>query len=123
MKKEALALHDMPADAEPTPEVMRTVVSLFTKQFVLKAIRPEIRDGDRRRCRNACAAYLFSAVGSKSEFWEAIRTNKTTELDRANIAHYEYEIINAQRQRTAAITVRIIRLGVCIAKAWARSRH
>ena len=126
-KKEALALHGMPADAEPTHEVMGTVASLFIKQFVLKALHPEIRNrmstrADRRRCRNACAAYLFQAVGSKSEFWEAIRTNQLTELDRANIAHYEYEMGNAQRQRTVAITIRILKLGVCIATAWARSR-
>ena len=60
---------------------------------------------------------------SVSEFWEAILTDQISEIDRTNIARYEDAVVNAQRQRTAAITPKVIKLGVCIAKAWRRSRQ
>ena len=60
---------------------------------------------------------------SISDFWDAIMTNQISEIDRANIARYEDAVVNAQRQRTAAITPKVIKLGVCIAQAWRRSRQ
>ena len=98
----------------------------------------------RQRVRSACKAYIYQAVlnvnkrryrmsstqrptlanpTSFSEFWDAILTNQISEIDRANIARYEDAVVNAQRQRTAAITPKVIKLGVCIAQAWRRSRQ
>ena len=58
---------------------------------------------------------------NRQEFWESIRINSISETDRDNVKRYEDAQREAQRQRNAVITTQIIKLGLCIAKAWARS--
>ena len=144
----ALKQHDLPAAMEPTVEVRRTAIDLFQK--ILLSASVTLRRGNesfhqhRQKVRSACKAYIYQAVlndnmrrygmsstqrptlanpTSFSEFWDAILTNQISEIARANIARFEDAVVNAQRQRTAAITPKVIKLGVCIAQAWRRSRH
>ena len=144
----ALKQHDLPAAMEPTVEVRRTAIDLFSKIFYTHSVtlrrENESYNQHRQRVRSACKAYIYQAVlhdnsmlflmsstqrptlanpTSFSEFWDAILTNQISEIDRANIARYEDAVVNAQRQRTAAITPKVIKLGVCIAQAWRRSRQ
>ena len=129
-------------------EVISTAIDLFRKDSLSGSVT--LRRGNeslhqhRQRVRSACKAYIYQAVlndnrrrygmsstqeptlanpTSFSEFWDAILTNQISEIDRANIARYEDAVVNAQRQRTAAITPKVIKLGVCIAQARRRSRQ
>ena len=135
-QKQALKLHDLPAAAQPTVEVMCTTIDLFRQDGLSDSVtfrrENESLRQHRQRVRCACTAYIFQAVLSDtwtngqrqtiSDFWHAIMTNQIGEIDRANIARYEDAVVNAQRQRTAAITPKVIKLGVCVAQAWKRSR-
>ena len=141
-RKEALKLHDLPADAficvsKKEYEVISTAIDLFREDSLSGSVTLQ-------QSIHACKAYIYQAVlhdnrtpygmsstqrptlanpTSFSQFWDAILTNQISEIDRANIARYEDAVVNAQRQRTAAITPKVIKLGVCIAQAWRRSRQ
>ena len=82
-----------------------------------------LNDNKRRYGMSSTQRPTLANPTSFSEFWDAILTNQISEIDRANIARYEDAVVNAQRQRTAAITPKVIKLGVCIAQAWRRSRQ
>ena len=142
-RKEALKLHDLPAAARPTREVMRTAIDLFREDSLSGSVTLQRGNESllehRQRVRSAGNEYIFQAVFGDarhiilhdtwsakspiSKFWDAIMTNQISEIDRTNIARYEDAVVNAQRQRTAAITPKVIKLGVCIAQAWRRSRQ
>ena len=54
-------------------------------------------------------------------FWESIQTNNISEADRDDVKRYEDAQRVAQRHRNAVITTKIVKLGLCIAQAWARN--
>ena len=74
------------------------------------------------RKRSAFLAYLFQSGSSSQSCAEALRCGFAEE-DHSVVARYEEEVQTAQRVRNAAITERIIMLGLNIAKAWARSNR
>ena len=140
-RKEALRLHQdldvsFPVAMNTYVEVTRTAMNLFRENcsdWIVQRRENESLRQHRLRVRSACQAYIYQAVlndtwttGQRqtiSDFWHAIMTNQISDIDRANIARYEDAVVNAQRQRTAAITPKVIKLGVCIAQAWRRCRQ
>ena len=127
-RKDAIKIHGLSVDEQLLPEtVMRDALDLFKESFIIhcEILRREnepLRQ-HRQRVRSALKAYIFQATGKKlAEFWRDMTTNQISEIDRANIARYEDAIAIAQRDRTAAITPKLIKLGVCIALAWKRGR-
>ena len=147
-RKEVLKLHDLPAAEPPTVAQRCAAIDLFIEDSLSGSVtlrrENESYNQHRQRVRSACKAYIYQAVlndnrtrygmsstqrptlanpTSFSGFWITILTNQISEIDRANIARYEDAVVNAQRQRTAAITPKVIKLGVCIKQAWRRSRQ
>ena len=128
-RKAAINIHGLSVDEQLLPEtVMRDALDLFKESFIIhcEILRRENEPGRqyRRRVRSALNGYIFRATGlTFAEFWQDITTNQISEIDRANIARYEDAIALAQRERTAAITAKLIKLGVCIALAWKRGRQ
>ena len=131
-RQEALQCHNMPQEAAPNSEVMRKIVNSLREQFKAEHIaqRPTGRQQElHKRVRSAFKAHVFQAMTASHgcvefdprAFWESIRTNSISEKDRDNVKRYEDAQREAQRQRNAVITTQIIKLGLCIAKAWARS--
>ena len=127
----------MPLEVIPTFEMMNEIVNSIRRQFEAEhrrclAQRPNERLRERnRRVRSAFRAYVIQALTAGSSlfvafdrqtFWESIRTNNISEVDRDDVQRYEDEQRAAQRHRNAVITTKIVKLGLCIAKAWARSR-
>ena len=128
-RKDAIKIHGLPVDEQLLPEiVMRDALELFKESFIIhREILRRENEPVRRfrdRARSAFKAYIFRATGrTLAEFWRDIMTNQISEIDRAAIARYEDAIAIAQRERTAAITPKLIKLGVCIAQAWKRGRQ
>ena len=131
-RQEALQCHNMPQEAAPNSEVMRKIVNSLREQFKAEHIaqRPtERRQELHKRVHSAFKAHVFQAMTASHSyvefdpraFWESIRTNSISVADRDNVQRYEDARRAAQRQRNIDITTKIIRLGVCIATAWARS--
>ena len=132
--QEALRVHNMPKEATANSEVMRTILDSLRDQFQAEHIaqRPTERFREyHQRVRSAFNAYVFQAMTAshsyvefnRQAFWESIRTNNISEADRDNVKRYEDAQRAVQRQRNAVITTKIIKLGVCIAKAWARNYY
>ena len=128
-RKDAIKIHGLSVDEQLLPEIaMHDAVNLFRESFAIQYVTPRRENvtvrQHRHRVRSACNAYIFQATGKTvAEFWRDIMTNQISEIDRANIARYEDAIAIAQRERTAAITPKLIKLGVCIAQAWKRGRQ
>ena len=127
-RQEALRFHNLPQETTPNSEVMHSIFVSLREQLVAQhdAQRPtENRRQRLQRIRVAFSAYVFQALTAshsyvefnKQAFWESIRTNSISEADRDNVRRYE----DAQRRTNSVITTKIIKLCVCIAKAWARS--
>ena len=128
-RKDAIKIHGLSVDEQLLPEIaMHDAVNLFRESLAIHYVTPR-RENEtirqhRQRVRSACNAYIFRATGKTvAEFWRDIMTNQISETDRAAIARYEDAIAIAQRERTAAITPKLIKLGVCIAQAWKRGRQ
>ena len=130
-RQKVLRVHNMPQEAIPTSEMMNEIANSIRRQFEAEhrrclAQRPNERFRERnRRVRSAFRAYVIQALTAGSSlfkafdrqtFWKSIRTNNISDVDRDNVQRYEDE----QRHRNAVITSKIIKLGLCIAKAWAR---
>ena len=127
-RKDAIKIHGLSVDEQLLPEiVMCDALDLFKESFIIhcEILRRENEPVRQyRHVRSAFKAYIFRATGKTfAEFWRDITTNQISEIDRANIARYEDAIAIAQRERTAAITPKLIKLGVCIAQAWKRGRQ
>ena len=141
-RRRVLRLHNMPQDAIPTNEMMDEIVSSLREKFGAEHI-PQTRETlvdwaqtRHQRVHSAFNCYVFHAITAKPRyveliydrpllplttylaFWQTIRTNNISSEDRENVKRYEDEL----RHRNAVITSKIIHLGICLAKAWARSR-
>ena len=128
-RKDAIRIHGLSDDEHSLPDiVIQHALVLFQERVLLhcEILRREnepLRQ-HRQRVRSACNAYIFRATGlTFAESWQDITTNQISGIDRANIARYEDAIALAQRERTAAITPKLIKLGVCIALAWKRGQR
>lgn len=131
-RQETLRVHNMPQEAIPTFEMMIEIENSLVRQFGAEHIfqRPdETRQRHYHRIRNAFKAHVFQAMTAdhnyvpfdRQAFWESIRTNNISEEDRERVTIYENERRAAQRHRNVVIASEIIKLGVCVAKAWARN--
>ena len=128
-RKDAIRIHGLSDDEQSLPEiVIQDALELFKESFLLhcEILRRENEPLRRYlgRARSAFKAHIFRATGRRlAEFWRDIRSNQISETDRAAIARYEDAIAIAQRERTAAITPKLIKLAVCIALAWKRGQR
>jgi hypothetical protein len=131
-RQEALRFHNMPQEAIPNSEVMHTIVNSLRKQFEAEHIAQRPTESLRelhKRVRSAFNLYVFQAMTASRSyvdfdsqaFWESIRTNSFSEADHDDVKRYEDTQRAAQRHRNAVITAKIVKLGLCIARAWARN--
>ena len=124
----ALQLHRLPdhacLDLEQTREAMQFMMNeFFESNCRINSIRPkESPRGSFQRKRSAFKAYLFQSGYPNKSCPEALRYGLAEE-DHSIVARYEEEVQTAQRVRNAAITDRIITVGLKIAAAWARSHR
>ena len=128
-RKDAIRIHGLSDDEHSLPDiVIQHALVLFQERVLLHCEIPRRENEPLRRylhrTRSVFQAIIFRGTGRKlAEFWQDIMINQINETYRAAITRYEDAIAMAQRERTAAITPKLIKLGVCIAQAWKRGRQ
>jgi len=116
-----LQLHHLPDHACLDQDQLRDAIRFMMNEF-FQSLPHESPQTTYQKKKSAFQAYLFQLGSSSKSCAEALRCGFAEE-DHSVVARYEEEVQTAQRVRNAAITERIIMLGLNIAKAWARSNR